>query len=109
MRPREPYLLAIIESPRGVVEADAIASSAVSRLGFGSADYAGEMGATDLLYSYSRSRLVVASAAAGLSGPVDGPTLSYRDQHQLAHDVDQAVAHGMGGRFCIHPHQLPVV
>jgi citrate lyase subunit beta/citryl-CoA lyase len=107
----EIYLLAIIESPRGVVHVDEIAASKVNRLAFGSADYAAELGAapSELLYEYPRSRLVVASSAAGLAAPVDGPTLSIADESQLLHDVEIAVALGMGGKFCIHPRQLPVV
>src|SRR5690606_1887351 len=43
--------------------------------------------------------LVVASRAAGLPGPVDGPTVS-EDPEQVADDTRYALSLGMTGRLC---------
>lgn len=104
-------LLALIESARGIVASEEIASSGVSRLLFGSVDYAAELSAepNEYLFAYPRSRLVVASAAAGLAAPVDGPTLAIHDVDRLIEEATAAQLLGMGGKLCIHPKQVLVV
>lgn len=108
---RDMGIAALIETARGIQSANEIAESGVSRLYFGSADYAAQIRATPskTLYSYPQSRLVVASAAAGLPAPVDGPTLKYLDDDLLRDDLEVARSLGMGGKLCIHPSQVPVV
>lgn len=107
----EVYVLALIESAQGIVSADEIAASGVNRFAFGSVDYAADLGVppTDQLYSYPRSRLVVASRAAGLPAPVDGPTVTLHNEDVLESDARLSAAYGMGGKFCIHPEQLLTV
>jgi citrate lyase subunit beta/citryl-CoA lyase len=104
-------ILALVETALGVRDADDIAASGAARLLFGTADYAAELGASPSreLYGYARARLVVASAAAGLTPPVDGPTLEIGDDERLQGDTELAKALGMGGKLCIHPNQVPVV
>ena len=104
-------VVALVESARGIVGADAIAAAGAGRLLFGSADYVADIGARPgpEVLAYPRSRLVVASRAAGLPAPVDGPTLSIGDAGLLRAEAQAARALGMGGKLCIHPAQLAAV
>ena len=109
--PTSIAVLALVETARGITRADAIAASAVARIVFGSADYLADIGARPgrEVLAYPRSRLVVASRAAGLPAPVDGPTLTTGDEDQVRDDAEAARALGMGAKLCIHPAQLAVV
>ncbi|MGO4533399.1 HpcH/HpaI aldolase/citrate lyase family protein [Leifsonia sp. 2MCAF36] len=72
-------IVALIESALGLEAASDIAREpATFRLAFGSGDFRRDTGMADdpVALAYPRSRLVVASAAAGLPGPIDGPTLT---------------------------------
>jgi citrate lyase beta subunit len=104
-------ILALIETARGIREVDEIANSGAARLLFGTADYASELGTVPNpdLFQYPRARLVVASSAAGLNAPVDGPTLRVDDDENLRIDAELSRSLGMGGKLCIHPRQVPVV
>jgi citrate lyase subunit beta/citryl-CoA lyase len=104
-------VLAIVESARGILAAEAIAASGVARLVFGVVDFLADLGVgpgPEVLL-YPRSRLVLASVAAGLPRPVDGPHLAIADLAALAADAAAAKALGFGGKVCIHPTQVPVV
>jgi citrate lyase subunit beta/citryl-CoA lyase len=104
-------VLALIETAAGIRDADDIAQSGVSRLMFGTADYAADLSASPChdLFAYARARLVVASAAAGLPSPVDGPSLDIGDDEKLRADAELSRSLGMGGKLCIHPRQVPIV
>lgn len=72
-------IVALIESACGLEAASGIArQEGTFRLAFGSGDFRRDTGMHDdpVALAYPRSRLVVASAAAGLPGPIDGPTLA---------------------------------
>lgn len=72
-------IVALVESARGLEAAADIARSAGTfRLAFGSGDFRRDTGVGDdpLALAYARSRLVVASAAAGIPGAIDGPTIT---------------------------------
>jgi citrate lyase subunit beta/citryl-CoA lyase len=109
--PASVAVVALVETARGIAGADAIAASAVSRIMFGSADYLADIGAGPgrEVLAYPRSRLVVASRAAGLPPPVDGPTLTTDDEARVRDEAEAARALGMGAKLCIHPAQLAVV
>ncbi|BAH52619.1 hypothetical protein ROP_43720 [Rhodococcus opacus B4] len=97
-------VLALVESARGIEFAFDIASeSATLRLAFGSGDFRRDTGAgaePDAL-AYARGRLVVASAAAGIAAPIDGPTLvDDRDTRVEALAVTRSM--GMSGKLCMH-------
>jgi citrate lyase subunit beta/citryl-CoA lyase len=106
-------VIALVESARGVLQAPAIAATAVvSRLAFGSIDFALDIDAeeedrTSLLAA--RSALVLASRSADLPPPIDGVTVSIDDADELRNDVRHARSLGFGGKLCIHPRQVPVV
>lgn len=109
--PSSMSVIALVETARGIVAADAIAAAGATRLMFGSADYLADIGARpgSEVLAYPRSRLVVASRAAGLPAPVDGPTLATGDGDLLRAEAQTARALGMGGKLCIHPAQLAAV
>jgi citrate lyase subunit beta / citryl-CoA lyase len=104
-------LHALVESAVGLLRASDIARSGVERLMFGSADYLADLGvvASRDVLAFPRSCLVVASAAAGLPPPVDGPTLAFDDPTTTEADALDAKALGLGGKLCIHPTQLEPV
>lgn len=105
-------LLALVETAAGVLGAAAVAATpGVRRLVFGSFDLAAELGVDPLdrdSMLAARSALVMASAAAGLPGPVDGVRAAVHDDG--LHDEAVAARRlGFTGKLCIHPRQVPVV
>ena len=104
-------LVALVESARGIEAALEIASApGVTRLAFGSGDFRRDTGAADdpLALLYARSRLVSTSRAAGLPGPVDGPTVA-RDADALAAASRHAASVGLTGRLCLREEQVAAV
>jgi citrate lyase subunit beta/citryl-CoA lyase len=105
-------VVALVETAAGVERAGELAAvPSVTRLAFGSIDLAAELGVDPEdrePFAYARSRLVIASAAAGLAPPVDGVTASLDDDARLEADVRYARRLGFGGKLCIHPRQVPV-
>lgn len=106
-------ILALVETARGVRDLEAIAAtSTVARLALGTLDLAAELGVDPSLpaaLAYSRGRMVVASASAGLSAPVDGVTTAIDDPDLLVAETRQSRALGFGGKLCIHPRQVSLV
>jgi len=104
---------ALVETARGIERAAELAAVAsVRRLAFGSVDLAAQLGVDPSereAFAYARSRLVLASAAAGLEPPVDGVTTDLTDPDRLASDVRYARRLGFGGKLCVHPAQIDVV
>jgi citrate lyase subunit beta/citryl-CoA lyase len=107
-------LVALVEDGCGLRDAFALAAHpAVAALGLGSADLRAALGlvsddaGTELLYA--RSLLVVASAAAGIRAPLDGPCLAVRDHTLLERETRTARGLGLGGKLCIHPDQVVTV
>lgn len=103
-------LIALVETARGIRDADAVAAApGVVRLALGNVDLSAELGvdpASHAALSYSRSRLVVASAAAGITAPVDGVTTALDSAGVLAADLAVTRELGFGGKLCIHPRQV---
>lgn len=101
----------LVESALGIERALEIAQArGVLRLAFGSGDYRRDTGAanTDAALAYPRSRLVVASRASGLPGPIDGPTVA-DDETMLSQETELAADLGMTGRLCLRPEQAATV
>ena len=109
-------LEALIESAKGVLHAEEIAesSSRLVALIFGSADYAGDIGARGpvreqfTLYHYPKAKTVAAARAAGIQ-VIDGVTLQFRDLEQCEHDARAAAEMGFEGKWAIHPDQIDVI
>jgi citrate lyase subunit beta / citryl-CoA lyase len=103
------HVVALVETATGIENARAIATAyGTLRLAFGAADLGRELGimggAAALLYA--RSRLVMASFAAGLPGPIDGPTVDPDDMVGLGEDLRHSAGLGFTGKLCLHPQQL---
>ena len=107
---RKP-VVALIESALGVEEATAIArATGAFRLAFGSGDFRRDTGmsADKEAMAYPRARLVVASRAGKLPGPIDGPTVG--DNHPILREQSAVtVLMGMTGKICLSAAQTPIV
>ncbi|MET9215657.1 MULTISPECIES: HpcH/HpaI aldolase/citrate lyase family protein [unclassified Nocardia] len=106
-------LIALIETAAGVVHAAAVAATAgVDRLAIGTFDLAAEIGVDpadrDALAG-TRHTVVLASAAAGLPGPIDGVTGVVDDADLVHDDATYGRRLGCTGKLCIHPRQLDPV
>jgi citrate lyase subunit beta / citryl-CoA lyase len=106
-------IIALVETPRGVLQADSIAGvPGVTRLALGNVDLAAALGVDPASHAAlwrARSELVLASAAHGRAGPVDGVTTALDDAERLDADLRHAVDLGFTAKLCIHPRQVAVV
>lgn len=105
-------IIALIETALGLTRAVDIASTpGVTRLAFGHLDFAvdidAEIGEEPMLLA--RSSLVIASRAAGLSGPVDGVTTALDDGAVAGAEARRSRRLGFTGKLCIHPRQVDPV
>ncbi|MEU5046891.1 HpcH/HpaI aldolase/citrate lyase family protein [Streptomyces griseorubiginosus] len=106
-------LIPLIETAAGVERAwEVCATVGVARAAFGNVDLAGQLGVAwddHAALAYARSRLVSASAAAGICSPVDGVTTAVKDAGVLRDDITHARRLGFTGKLCIHPDQVEAV
>jgi citrate lyase subunit beta/citryl-CoA lyase len=106
-------LLIAIESPKGLLNAPAIAAASSRIVGilFGAEDFGREIGlpavregeARDLIYA--RSSIVIAAAAARVQA-VDGVWVDLNDSAGLLGFAKQSRQLGFSGMSCIHPSQV---
>ena len=105
-------VIALIESPRGVLAAQNIASEeGVIGLAFGKFDFALSMGAlpsSNLNVLVPRSLVAIAAKAHGLVA-VDTPYAALNDLEGLRAEALEAKALGYDGKFAVHPSQVPVI
>ncbi|QVJ02446.1 CoA ester lyase [Nocardiopsis eucommiae] len=101
----------LLESARGVENASEIAAHpAVRSLALGEADLTAELGLRgDEAFSWLRTRIVVASAAAGLAAPGMAAYIDVRDTEGLYRSCLRGRDTGLFGRSAIHPRQVPVI
>ncbi|MFE3092517.1 HpcH/HpaI aldolase/citrate lyase family protein [Streptomyces sp. NPDC059248] len=107
-------IVALVESARGVLAAPEIARAPrVVRLQLGEADLRAELGVEPgpdgLELLHARSRIVLASAAAGIRPPPAPVCTDVRDTEGLRRSTLAFRRLGFRGRACVHPSQLPVV
>ncbi|WP_372349833.1 CoA ester lyase [Streptomyces sp. KL116D] len=106
-------LVPLIETAVGVERAmEVCATVGAVRAAFGNVDLAGHLGVAHddhLALAYARSKLVCASAAAGMCPPVDGVSTGVRDTAALTADLVHARRLGFTGKLCIHPAQVASV
>jgi len=106
-------LIPLIETATGVERAAEIcAVPGTVRAAFGNVDLAGQLGVAPddhIALGYARSRLVSASAAAGIAAPIDGVTTAIRDADALAADLAHARRLGFTAKLCVHPGQVEQV
>jgi citrate lyase subunit beta / citryl-CoA lyase len=108
----EAGIQCLIESALGLelVFEIARAHERVVGMSLGEADLAADLGVRDeagLLYA--RSRLVVATRATGLPGPVQSVYTNVRDEEGLRRSTEEGKNQGFVGRSAIHPDQLSTI
>lgn len=106
-------VLALIETPTGVLSAPAIANAdPTDALLFGAEDLAASLGAdataTAGSGSYARQRVVLAAGAAGIDA-IDTVYTDFSDETGLREATRTAVSLGYDGKMAIHPAQIPVI
>ena len=108
------WLMPIIESALGVVNAYEIASAAdnVTSVAIGLEDYTADLGtkrtkeATESFYA--RSQVVNAARAAGVQ-PIDSVFSDVGDMDGLKENVKTSKSLGFEGMGCIHPRQIRII
>jgi len=102
-------ILALVETARGVQQVERIANApSTFRIAFGTGDFKRDTatGEDPLALAYARSQLVIASRAARLPAPIDGPTL---DLAKLPAGTAHAKEMGMSGKLCLtHAHAATI-
>jgi citrate lyase subunit beta/citryl-CoA lyase len=108
------YLMPIIESALGVVNAYQIASASerVVAMAIGLEDYTADLGAQRTDHGresfYARSALVNAARAAGIQ-PIDSVFSDVSDMEALHAVATESKSMGFDGMGCIHPRQIKVI
>lgn len=105
-------ILPLVETALGLTHlGDIAAVPGVARLAFGHLDFATDTGISpsepdepELLFACSR--LVVASRAAGLPGPIAGITTSVRSRDRVTADTRRQRRLGFTAKLLIHPDQV---
>lgn len=105
-------LFAIVETPRGIAAATAIAaaSARLRALLFGAADYSFSVGADRswAALAFARAALVNGARAAGVEA-VDSPMFEITGIDGLRGECAQARNLGFSGKAAIHPDHIPVI
>ena len=85
----------------------------VKRAAFGAADYGNELGLEPTLdepeLADARARVVLASRAAGLEGPLDSPWFHFKEAEAFQRALERSRRGGFQGRLCVHPDQIAPV
>jgi citrate lyase subunit beta/citryl-CoA lyase len=108
------YLMPIIESAKGVLNAFAIAQSSpnVVALAIGLEDYTADLGTQRTSEGretfFARNMIVNAARAAGVQ-PIDSVFSDVGDREGLQRFVTESKSMGFEGMGCIHPRQIPVI
>ncbi|GAA5160660.1 MULTISPECIES: HpcH/HpaI aldolase/citrate lyase family protein [Amycolatopsis] len=111
-------VVALLETPRGIRDADAIAQAeGVVAVMWGADDLVAGLGGSTSrraaggyrdVARHARSRALIAAKAAGKLA-LDAVYLDIPDVDGLAAEVEDAVAIGFDGKVAIHPSQVPVI
>lgn len=112
-RRRPIRIEALIESAAAVLRAHDIAraSDRMESLCFGIGDYAGDLGARDIMaeqfgwFLYPKHQVLVAARAAGIDA-LDNITLDVRDPEAAHRDAQRSARLGFDGKWAIHPAQV---
>ena len=108
------FLMPIIESALGVVNAYriAMASTSTVALTIGLEDFTADIGAERTLEGresfFARSEIVIAARAADIQ-PIDSVFSDVGDEDGLKASIAEAKSLGFEGKGCIHPSQIPIV
>lgn len=107
--PEGTRILALVETARGVLHVEQIANApSTFRLAFGTGDFKRDTATGDdpIALAYARSQLVIASRAARLPAPIDGPTLV---MDALDAGTRLAKEMGMSGKLMLTHEQASMV
>lgn len=110
----EVFLMPILESGKGVINAYPIAAAhpSVVALAFGAEDFTRDIGAERTRKGtesfVARSQLVLAARAAGVQ-PIDTVFSDVGDEAGLLASTREAIALGFDGKGCIHPRQVRTI
>lgn len=116
-------LMPIVETAAGVQRVDRILQARslrpykgawrVKRIAFGAGDYANDVGLSPTLdeaeLADARSRLVLASRAAGVDNPIDSPWFHFKEADAFRRSLERSRRSGFQGRLCVHPDQIAPV
>lgn len=108
------WLMPIIESAKGVINAYNIAKAAnnVAAIAIGLEDYTADIGTSRTFAGnesfFARSMIVTAAIAAGIQ-PIDSVFSDISDLEGLAENVHASKSLGFVGMGCIHPRQIAIV
>ena len=105
-------LIPVIESAEGLDRVAEIAGAVLRNVavGFGSADYAAELG-SDMgvaALAYGRGRIAAAAGQAGIAA-IDGIWPDFNDDDGLRGDTELIRSMGFDGKIAIHPRQVGVI
>src|SRR5262245_35202180 len=85
----------------------------VKRVAFGAADYGHDLNLAPTLdepeLADARSRVVLASRAAGYENPIDSPWFHFKGTDAFPRALERSRRGGFQGRRCVHPDQLAPV
>jgi len=108
------YLMPIIESAKGIMNAYTIASASenVIALAIGLEDYTADLGTQRTSEGketfFARNMIVNAARAAGIQA-IDSVFSDVADQEGLRKVVKESKSLGFEGMGCIHPRQVPII
>ena len=108
------WLMPIIESAKGVLNACEIASSAsnIVAISIGLEDYTADLGVRRTAEAnesfFARSMIVNACRSVGIQ-PIDSVFSDVADMEGLARNVQMSKSLGFDGMGCIHPRQIRVI
>ena len=108
---RGTRIVALVETARGVQNLQDIATArSTYRLAFGIGDYRRDtgFGENPMALAYTRSQFTIASRAANLPGPIDGPAVGALGA-KLAEATGVTDEFGMTGKLCLMPEQTTTV
>lgn len=112
-RRRPPSIVALIETPRGLLAAPQIAAHpAVVALGYGAEDYAAAIGVRATPTAVGVPAYLVVAAAHAFGRQCIGLPASIgeiSDLHAFEQTVTMARAMGFTGSVCIHPNQVEIL
>ncbi|KFX04396.1 citrate lyase subunit beta [Pectobacterium betavasculorum] len=104
-------IIAIIETARGLHNAEEICAAGVERVAFGSLDFSLDIQCDQSLHAllFARSRIVLASRLADLPPPIDCVTPDFTHHDRVLADALHARSLGFSAKLCIHPSQIDAV
>lgn len=109
---RDTRLIALVESARGLMAAEAIATATprLAGLMLGAADLAADLTTAPSweALAYARGRIVAACALAGVPA-IDAPFFDVHDLAAGAEEASRAVALGFQAKAAIHPAQIEAI